>query len=395
MYQTSNSAHVLHLSDQLSKSRMKEGQTIADYLKELANLRHQLTSIGEEIAERELVERILNTLPESFDSVINSLSNFAQLPSLANISRQLLLHENRMQIRQKNRTREEALMIGQGSGEALLVRRGGYPFPANRGSHLIRRSDDHHHDSYGHGGHARGRGYGRGGHSQIGPCNLCGAYGHLLRNCDVLSQEISKPRTEHDQMRSFLHSTHLVEDNYSDEGPGQVDVFQMSLDSLDIDKNSDWYVDSGASASVTGNRIFFKRLDYSNQSSTITTAGDRTHAVEGKGVVEFVTPNGEIKEIDNVLYVPTLTKNLISVGALTDKGVMFTFNSNECLLIRRPNEILAKGIRDPSNGLYKFQCLARASQGEALFVSPSSNQYQLTQLWHQRFAHLHVPNLVY
>jgi hypothetical protein len=112
-------------------------------------------------------------------------------------------------------------------------------------------------------------------------------------------------------------------------------------------------------------------------------------------VVEFVTPNGEIKEIDNILYVPTLTKNLISIGALTDKGVMFTFNSNECLLVRIPNEILARGTRDPINGLYKFKCLPPASSTEAFFVSPTSNQYQLTQLWHQRFAHLHVPNLVH
>jgi hypothetical protein len=112
-------------------------------------------------------------------------------------------------------------------------------------------------------------------------------------------------------------------------------------------------------------------------------------------VVEFLTPNGEKKKIDNVLYVATLTKNLISVGALTDKGVMFTFNSDECLLIRRPNEILAKGSRDLGNGLYKFKCLTPASSANAFLVSPTSGQQQLTHLWHQRFAHLHVPNLVY
>jgi hypothetical protein len=238
MYQTSNSAHILHLRDQLSKARMKEGQMIAVYLKELINLQHQLTSIGEVVEERELVERILNTLPESFDSVINSLNNSSQLPSLADMSGRLLLHENRMQIRQKNQTGEEALMVCQRSEEALLVRRGGYPFSTARGSYPVRRSDEYNHDGYGHGGHGRGRNYDRG-HSQVGPCNFCGAYGHLLRNCEILSQEISKRKTERDRMRSFSHSTHLVKDNYSDEVPGQVDVFQLSLDSLDIDKNSD------------------------------------------------------------------------------------------------------------------------------------------------------------
>jgi hypothetical protein len=100
---------------------MKEGQTIAVYLKELAHLRHQLTSVGEIVEERKLVKHILNTLPESFDSVINSLSNLAQLPSLVDVSGRFLLHENRMMIRQKNQTGDDALMVRQGMDEALLV----------------------------------------------------------------------------------------------------------------------------------------------------------------------------------------------------------------------------------------------------------------------------------
>jgi hypothetical protein len=182
-------------------------------------------------------------------------------------------------------------------------------------------------------------------------------------------------------MRGVSHSAHCVEDNCSDEAPGQVDVFQLSLEALDIDKNSDWYVDSGASASVTGNQNLFKRLDCSNHGASVTTVGGRVQVVEGKGVVEFITPGSEIKEIDNVLYVPTLTKNLKSVGALTDKGAMFTFNSNECLLIKRPNEVLARGTRDPSNGLYHFRYLTLNSSSDALLVSPTSSQQQLTQLW--------------
>jgi hypothetical protein len=93
----------------------------------------------------------------------------------------------------------------------VLERRGGYP---------PRCYDDHH-----KGGHGRGRGYGRGGYQQVGPCNYYGAMGHLLRNCKVLSQEISKRKAECDRLRGMNHSAHLAKDNCSNEGPGQVDVF--------------------------------------------------------------------------------------------------------------------------------------------------------------------------
>jgi len=54
--------------------------------------------------------------------------------------------------------------------------------------------------------------------------------------------------------------------------------------------------------------------------------------------------------------VPSLTKSLMSVGALTDKGGVVVFAKTKCWLLDnlRNKNIIAAGIRDPANGLYKF-----------------------------------------
>lgn len=69
--------------------------------------------------------------------------------------------------------------------------------------------------------------------------------------------------------------------------------------------------------------------------------GGKTYQIEGRGVVEFVTLNAKIKVLDNVLFVLNFSKNLILVGELFDCGIMFMFHKLECLLIRRPNKVVA------------------------------------------------------
>jgi hypothetical protein len=58
----------------------------------------------------------------------------------------------------------------------------------------------------------------------------------------------------------------------------------------------------------------------------------QTHIVKGKGKSKFVTFS-RIKKIDEVLYVPRLTKNLLSIESITNKGHVIVFDSNKCLVI--------------------------------------------------------------
>ncbi len=81
-----------------------------------------------------------------------------------------------------------------------------------------------------------------------------------------------------------------------------------------------------------------------------------THGVYGKSKVKS-SHSRKIKTIVDVLYVIGFSKNLLLVGMIADKGNTMVFDFGECLIIQNkdPNTIMAKGVKDPKNGLYKLE----------------------------------------
>ncbi len=85
----------------------------------------------------------------------------------------------------------------------------------------------------------------------------------------------------------------------------------------------------------------------------VKSIGGQIHPFRKKGDFSFQFPNGKLKTILDVLYVLGVKKNLILVGALTDKGLLAIFSDTSYFLtIRGKHQIVvAKGIRDPIFGL--------------------------------------------
>ena len=62
-----------------------------------------------------------------------------------------------------------------------------------------------------------------------------------------------------------------------------------------------------------------------------------------------------MQQISHVLYSPGITKNLISVGFLTDKEFTLEFQKSLCLIKNLDGSLIASAIRNSTNGLYKLQ----------------------------------------
>jgi hypothetical protein len=82
---------------------------------------------------------------------------------------------------------------------------------------------------------------------------------------------------------------------------------------------------------------------------------------EEKGDVSFQLDMGEKKIVTNFFYVPNLTKNLLLVGSIIDKGNIVIFDSSKCLILdsNEPKIIIAKVVRDSTNGFYKGENMHR------------------------------------
>jgi hypothetical protein len=89
-----------------------------------------------------------------------------------------------------------------------------------------------------------------------------------------------------------------------------------------------------------------------------------------------------------VLYVPGLKRNLISVSSIEERGYEVLFHDGKVLLFPKGSSITStKVIGSRHEKLYKLMFhLART-----LFHSTSNND--LCELWHKRMAHLHHGSL--
>ncbi|WVZ06232.1 hypothetical protein V8G54_019578 [Vigna mungo] len=84
-----------------------------------------------------------------------------------------------------------------------------------------------------------------------------------------------------------------------------------------------WYLDSACSNHMTGNKSWLIDLDTSVK-SIVRFADDSVIRAEGSGKVLITRKDGRPVYMHNVLYVPTMKSNLLSLGQLLEKG--YTMN---------------------------------------------------------------------
>jgi len=146
-------------------------------------------------------------------------------------------------------------------------------------------------------------------------CHYCGKLGHMVKDCYKKQNDVRNGRPQHGNYASTSNNDGSA--NH---------LFAMTHVMGTMTSNSDgrdesWYMDSGASNHMTchGGEWFDKMLP--TQAQGYVVAGDDTqHAITHTGSVPLRMHDRRIKNMSNVLYVPSISKNLASVGQMVDQG---------------------------------------------------------------------------
>ena len=209
-------------------------------------------------------------------------------------------------------------------------------------------------------------------------CNYYGEEGHFERECDLRSildrikdyEHKKRHRTHNGQVHSIEEPNktllNIVEDFKQDteefSAEQVVDACLVKLNMVEAPQhNSSWYLDSGATHHVSGDPRVFSSI-HPTRGSQIRSAGRHSHNVTGVGNVDIQVLSGEIKSISSVLYTPGITKNLLSVGSLTDQQKTLVFNAKGCFVINdTTSQVEAFAHIENGRGLYKLQATSPRS----------------------------------
>jgi hypothetical protein len=108
-------------------------------------------------------------------------------------------------------------------------------------------------------------------------------------------------------------------------------------------------IDYGTSHHMTTKEEVFTSLSSCSR-APIIMRDDTPVAVAGEGRVEF--PNGSF---ENVLHVPNISMNMLSVYQFTQKGKKVEFTSDSIYVLEmHDNSIISIGVVDHRSRLYKF-----------------------------------------
>ena len=92
-----------------------------------------------------------------------------------------------------------------------------------------------------------------------------------------------------------------------------------------------WFVDSGASNHMTSHQEWFMNLREPERPGVVETGDDSTHMIEHIGDVALSNHDNK-GYMKDVMHVPTITKNLVSVGQFVEQGMQVRFNQEGCFI---------------------------------------------------------------
>jgi uncharacterized cupin superfamily protein len=153
---------------------------------------------------------------------------------------------------------------------------------------------------------------------------------------------------EHDARNGKLQQRNYA--SSSNQGDEQLFVMQRMANSMigGVSDNNVWYVDSGASNHMTSHGEWFRDTKDLKTSRFVETCDDTTHPITQIGKVPLSMQDGQTKYLKDVLHVPNITKNLVSVCQMGEQGLQVIFNPNGCFVedMKNQGKLIAKGERN-------------------------------------------------
>ncbi|KAA0053084.1 ty1-copia retrotransposon protein [Cucumis melo var. makuwa] len=152
-----------------------------------------------------------------------------------------------------------------------------------------------------------------------------------------------------------------------------------------IEDKTDWILDTGALRHFCTNRELLHDYEDTADGECVFMGNSATAEVIGKRKVILKLTSGKTLSLSNVLYVPSLRRNLVS-GNLLNRARLKIVLEGDKVVLTKNGEFVGKGYL--SNGLFVLNTIS-------MNVNASSSTYviEFVNLWHGRLGHVNFASI--
>ncbi|KAL4386886.1 hypothetical protein GQ457_09G029220 [Hibiscus cannabinus] len=362
---------LLNLRRDFENLKMKEIETVKQYSDKIMAIVNNIRLLGDEFSEKRIVEKVITTLSEKYESKISSLEDPRDLSSISfsELINALYAQEQRRASRQQEHS--EAAFQAKGKERASSSNNKGKKNWIDR-REKPRRNKDNAKD---------------GEKKKYPPCSHCKKTTHLEKYCwyrpDIQCRSCKQLGHMEKVCKNKVQQQQNAQAQAADGNKSEDEqMFTTTCYATSCKTNENWLIDSGCTNHMASDESMFKNIDRTCI-SWIKIGNGQFIEAKGRGDVLVNTPTCT-KIISDVLLVPDTDQNLLSVGQLLEKNYSIVFKNKSCLIF------------------YPTGCeLVSVAMNERSFVldwnSLTSNAYSSiideTNLWHKRLGHVNYSTL--
>lgn len=194
-------------------------------------------------------------------------------------------------------------------------------------------------------------------------CFNCNRYGHLAKFCRSKKKSFNKEHTK-----------------------GESSSFVAAFSATIGEDRDKWYIDSGASMHMSSRNDWMYNIT-EPPVKNITVANREPLAVKGVGYADIHLEQDRKIQIKNILYVPGLAANLLSVSTIVKCGYKVTFNEKTCDICDTNGRLVCTATLH--NKLYILDTKNNYETAHLSNADKSDDAY----LWHLRMGHLNMSDV--
>ncbi|KAK4386389.1 hypothetical protein Sango_2509500 [Sesamum angolense] len=203
-------------------------------------------------------------------------------------------------------------------------------------------------------------------------CYCCGKTGHKAYQCYQRKDQQKTNQKQNPQL-NLAETEEII----------PAVVVEANL----VENKVDWILDTGASKHFCANKELFHEFHEASDGECVFMGNSATAGVMGKGKVLLKLTSGKILALLDVLYVPSLRRNLISGSLLNKVGLKIVLESDK-VIISRNGDFIGKGYL--SDGLFVLNTVSTISNKNSL---NSAYLVESINIWHGRLGHVNYASI--